>query len=158
MKISFDSSTLDLTPSGKNYNVMVGDKSSLVEIIKSENGKSDLLIDGQHITAYVSLDGAKRWVTVNGKTFLLTKSSGTKRGGGKHEHSGNLSAPMPGQIRAVNVKEGEAVTKGQTLVVLEAMKMEIRVQAPRDGLVSSVSVQVGQTVEREQALIEIKEN
>ena len=158
MKISFDSSTLDLTPSGKNYNVMVGDKSSLVEIIKSENGKSDLLIDGQHITAYVSLDGAKRWVTVNGKTFLLTKSSGTKRGGGKHEHSGNLSAPMPGQIRAVNVKEGDAVTKGQTLVVLEAMKMEIRVQAPFDGVVKSVAVEVSQIVEREQALIEIKEN
>jgi len=158
MKISFDSSTLDLTPSGKNYNVMVGDKSSLVEIIKSENGKLDLLIDGKNITAYVSSDGAKRWVTVNGQTFVLTKSSGTKRGGGKHEHSGKLSAPMPGQIRAVNVKESEAVTKGQTLVVLEAMKMEIRIQAPRDGIVSSVSVEVGQTVEREQSLVEIKES
>jgi len=158
MKINFENTTLDLTPSGKNYNVTVGEKSSFVEIIKSENGKLDLLIDGKYVTTYVSSDGAKRWVTVNGQTFVLTKSSGTKRGGGKHEHSGNLSAPMPGQIRAVNVKEGEAVTKGQTLVVLEAMKMEIRIQAPRDGIVSSVSVEVGQTVEREQALIEIKEN
>ena len=155
MKINFENATLDLIPSGKNYNVSVGEKSSFVEIIRSENGKLDLLIDGKHVSAYVSSDGAKRWVTVNGQTFVLTKSSGTKRGGGKHEHSGELSAPMPGQVRAVNVKEGDAVTKGQTLLVLEAMKMEIRIQAPMDGIVDKLSVKVGQTVEREQILIEI---
>ena len=155
MKINFENATLDLIPSGKNYNVSVGEKSSFVEIIRSENGKLDLLIDGKHVSAYVSSDGAKRWVTVNGQTFVLTKSSGTKRGGGKHEHSGELSAPMPGQVRAVNVKEGDAVTKGQTLLVLEAMKMEIRIQAPMDGIVDKLSVKVGQTVEREQILIEM---
>src|SRR5487761_2003594 len=111
MKINFENISLDLTPSGKNYNVSAGEKSSFVEITKSENGKLDLLIDGKHVTAYVSSDGAKRWVTVNGQTFVLTKSSGVKRGSGKHEHSGELSEPMPGQIRAVNVKQGDTVTK-----------------------------------------------
>ena len=158
MKINFDNTALDLTPSGKSNRVTLDDKTFDAEILRAENGKLGLLIDGQHVTAYVSADGAKRWVTVDGQTFVLTKSSGTRRGGGKHEHSGELSAPMPGQIRAVNVKAGDAVTKGQTLVVLEAMKMEIRVQAPRDGLVSSVSVEVGQTVEREQILVVIKDN
>jgi biotin carboxyl carrier protein len=62
---------------------------------------------------------------------------------------------MPGQVRAVNVAEGESVTKGQTLLVLEAMKMEIRVSAPRDGVVGKLLVQQGQTVDREQVLIEI---
>ena len=62
---------------------------------------------------------------------------------------------MPGQVRAVNVSEGDAVTKGQTLLVLEAMKMEIRVHAPRDGVVKKLLVKQGQTVEREQILIEI---
>ena len=65
---------------------------------------------------------------------------------------------MPGQVRAVNVAEGESVTKGQTLLVLEAMKMEIRIQAPRDGKVAKLFVQQGQTVEREQMLIEIEES
>jgi 3-methylcrotonyl-CoA carboxylase alpha subunit len=65
---------------------------------------------------------------------------------------------MPGQIRALNVSEAEAVTKGQTLLVLEAMKMEIRVQAPRDGVVKKLFVEQGQTVEREQVLIEIEES
>jgi biotin carboxyl carrier protein len=65
---------------------------------------------------------------------------------------------MPGQVRAVNVGEGEAVTKSQTLLVLEAMKMEIRIHAPQDGVVKKLFVQQGQIVEREQALIEIEES
>ena len=63
---------------------------------------------------------------------------------------------MPGQVRAVNVGEGEMVTKGQTLMVLEAMKMEIRIQATMDGKVAKLLVKQGQTVEREQVLIEIE--
>jgi biotin carboxyl carrier protein len=56
----------------------------------------------------------------------------------------------------VNVSEGEAVVKGQTLMVLEAMKMEIRIQATQTGVVGKVLVKQGQTVEREQVLVEIQ--
>jgi biotin carboxyl carrier protein len=62
---------------------------------------------------------------------------------------------MPGQIRAVSVNEGDTVTKGQTLLLLEAMKMEIRIQSPQDGVVRKLFVEQGQTVEREQLLVEI---
>jgi pyruvate carboxylase subunit B len=56
----------------------------------------------------------------------------------------------------VNVEEGETVSKGQTLLVLEAMKMEIRIHAPREGVIQKLFVKQGQTVEREQILIEIE--
>jgi len=157
MKSTFENTSVDLTPSGKGYAATVGDKSVFVEVLRAENGKLDLFIDGQRVIAYVSSDGAKRWVTVNGQTLMLTQSSGAKRSGVRHDHVGELAAPMPGQVRAVNVKEGDIVTKGQTLLVLEAMKMEIRVQAPFDGMVKSVAVKIGQTVEREQILVEIVE-
>jgi len=158
MKSTFDNTTIELTPTGKSQRVSVGKKTVDVEIIRTgaEKGRLDILIDGERVTAYVSSDNAKRWVTINGRTYLLTKHSGTKRSGGKHDHSGELTAPMPGQIRAVNVSEGDAVTKGQTLIVLEAMKMEMKIQAPGDGVVSSISVKVGQTVEREQTLIKVE--
>lgn len=159
MKIIFDhfsaSYTVDLIPSGKSYRAVLGDRSADVEIIRAKNGQLELLIEGERVTAFVSSDGAKRWVTVNGRTIVLTKSSGTKRSGGKRDHTGELTAPMPGQVRSVNVGEGDIVTKGQTLLVLEAMKMEIRIQSPMDGMVKSVAVKQGQTVEREQILVEI---
>ena len=58
-------------------------------------------------------------------------------------------------VRAVLVTEGEQVRKGQTLAVIEAMKMENKLSAPFDGTVKKINLVVGQTVEREQALIEI---
>lgn len=121
-----------------------------------------MLLDGQRVTAYVSSDGEKRWVTVKGQTFLLTKTPSTKTSsktsGARLDHTGELTAPMPGQVRAVNVNEGDAVIKGQTLLVLEAMKMEIRIQAPRGGMVKKLLVKQGQTVEREQVMVEIEGN
>ena len=163
MKISFDHNSetisLDLTPAGKSYRLVLGEKTVEVEILRAEGSRLDLLIDGERVTAYVSSENAKRWVTVNGQTLVFTKSSGARsRGHGGHHAAGELTAPMPGQVRAVNVSEGEAVKKGQTLLVLEAMKMEIRIHAPQDGTVKKLFVQQGQTVEREQILIEIEED
>lgn len=159
MKSKFNDISLETTSNGKDYQIVIGDKTISVEILRSENGRLDLLLDGQRVTAYISSDGAKRWVTVGGQTFILTKSTaGARRSQHGHHAQDELTAPMPGQVRAVNVTEGESVTKGQTLLVLEAMKMEIRVAAPRDGVVGKLFVQQGQTVEREQVLVEIKEN
>jgi biotin carboxyl carrier protein len=157
MKLSFDNTTVELTPTGKSYRATIGAKTFDVEIIQTKDGKLDLLIDGQRVTAYVSSENAKRWVTVYGQTFVLTRSSGSRqRAGGHHHAAGELTAPMPGQVRAVNVSEGDSVTKGQTLLVLEAMKMEIRIQASMDGKVVKLFVRQGQTVEREQALVEVE--
>ncbi|MBE7536457.1 MAG: biotin/lipoyl-binding protein [Anaerolineales bacterium] len=148
---------INLIPTGKSHRAAMGDKTVNVEILRAENGKLDLLIDGERVVAFISADGAKRWVTINGRTFMLTKQSGVrKRGGGGQQSAGGLTAPMPGQVRAVNVSEGESVTKGQTLLVLEAMKMEIRIQAPMDGVVKKLLVKQGQTVEREQTLITVE--
>lgn len=163
MKFSFDHNsetiTIDFTPMGKSYRATIGEKTIDVEIIRADADawKLDLLIDGERVIAYVSSDNAKRWVTVNGQTFVLTKSSGARRRGTGHDHASELAAPMPGQVRSVNVSEGEVVTKGQTLLVIEAMKMEIRIQASRDGVIKKLFVSQGQTVEREQILVEIEE-
>jgi biotin carboxyl carrier protein len=164
MKITFENQTLDLTPLEKGFTATIGNKTVNVEMVGSDReqelgGKLELLIDGKRLIAYVSSDNAKRWVTINGQTCVLTKSASGRRSSYGHQHAaGELTAPMPGQIRAVNVSEGESVTKGQTLLVIEAMKMEIRVQAPRDGMVKKLFVEQGQTVEREQILVEIEEN
>jgi biotin carboxyl carrier protein len=161
VKFSFEHNSVsipvDLIQSGKSYRATIGDQEFNVEIIQARDGKLELLIDGKRLTAYVSSDNAKRWVTVDGQTLVLTKSSGARRGSqAGHHAAGELTAPMPGQIRAVNVSEGDAVAKGQTLLVLEAMKMEIRIHAPQDGTVKKLFVEQNQTVEREQVLIEIE--
>ena len=159
MKFVFEgNSEANLTPTGRTYRATVGEKTFEVEVLQAKDGRLDLLIDGKRLTAYVSSENAKRWATLNGQTRVLTKPAGAERKSTGHEHASELAAPMPGQVRAVNVSEGDSVTKGQTLLVLEAMKMEIRIQARRDGKVMKLLVQPGQTVEREQVLIEIEAN
>jgi biotin carboxyl carrier protein len=159
MKLTFNDTALDISSNGKVFTVTLDDKTIQAEVLYTENGKLDLLIDGKRITAYVSSDNAKRWVTINGQTLVLTKSSGAPtRGHGGHHATGELTAPMPGQVRAVNVSEGDAVKKGQTLLVLEAMKMEIRIHSPQDGVVKKLFVKQGQTVEREQTLIDLEDS
>ena len=70
---------------------------------------------------------------------------------------GGLNAPMPGTVLAVHVEVGDVVTKGTTLLILEAMKMEHSISAPFDGQVVDILVNVGQQVENGAALLVIDE-
>ena len=65
----------------------------------------------------------------------------------------SVSAPMPGNILAVNVKVGDKVEKGAVLCILEAMKMENEVMAPDAGTVTSVTVSKGSTVQAGDVLV-----
>jgi len=172
MKTQFDHNSqtysLDLALNGKTATITIEGKAYTAEILRSDNDGIDIRLpapvvgqvsgsESARASAFISTDGAKRWVTVNGQTWVLTKSSGGRKSSGHGAHAaGELVSPMPGQVRAVQVAEGDSVTKGQTLIIIEAMKMEIKVTAPREGKVKSLKARQGQTVEREQILAEIE--
>lgn len=69
--------------------------------------------------------------------------------------SGELSikAPMPGLVVSIPVSEGQSVSAGQTVIVLESMKMQNELKAPREGVVQRISVQAGQSVEQGKLLV-----
>jgi len=68
-----------------------------------------------------------------------------------------ILSPMPGLVRLVSVVEGASVAKGDPLVTMEAMKMELSLTAPRDGKVSSVTVAAGDQVNEGILLVELEE-
>jgi len=74
------------------------------------------------------------------------------------EAPGSLHAPMPGKVVSVDVAVGDTVRKGQTLVVLEAMKMEHAIGSPDDGTVAEVKVSAGQQVDRGALLVVVVES
>lgn len=140
---------------GAGYRVRVGDRSYTVRLSRSDNGVLTLHVDGRRVRAVVAPDGARRWVAVDGETYVLEPSTGRKaaRAGTGQD---TLTAAMPGQVAVVQVQAGDEVEKGQTLVLLEAMKMELHVTAPHAGKVKAVHVKRGDVVKRGQNLVEVE--
>ena len=148
--------TIDMASGAKIQQAAFGGKTVTVELLRADGPRLDLLIDGQPCSAFVTSDGDKRWVTVNGQTLLLVSASGARRVSAHPAQSEDrLTAQMAGLVRAVMVAEGQPVKKGQTLAVIEAMKMENKLSAPFDGVVKTIKLKVGQSVERDQLLVEI---
>ena len=80
--------------------------------------------------------------------FAFSLSSSHTADAGGAGGSGSIFSPMPGKVIAVKVKAGDTVTKGQALLILEAMKMEHTLTAPFDGKVASLNAsEGGQAVE-----------
>ena len=71
-------------------------------------------------------------------------------------HDGEIEAPMPGKVTAVEVSRGEKVVNGQRLLTLEAMKMEHALTAPFDGTVAELAATAGQQVKEGQLLVKVE--
>lgn len=128
-----------------------------MQAVPTADGGLRLTLDGERFTVYTAAQGNNRHVSVGGNSYTLTvPDARTARRRGASA-GGDLTAQMPGQIVSVLVAEGDIVTRGQPLVILEAMKMEIRATAPSDGQVKRLLVQKGDVVERGQRLVEIEE-
>lgn len=114
--------------------------------------KGRLCVDGhQFLPYFVSVSQKGFWVTLGGQTYVFERA---KKVGSADASHGGFTAPMPGKIVKVAVSEQEAVTEGTVLVILEAMKMEHRIDAPGAGVVSAVHVQEGQLVDQGMTLLE----
>lgn len=118
-----------------------------------ELGPGEYLIreNGVQHRCVVARDGDERWIWVDGHVHHLQIASDTRpraTGG-----SGALNSPMPGQVLKVLVQPGDTVRKNQTLVVLEAMKMQYEMMSPRDGIVATVHAREGTQVPGGVALV-----
>ena len=147
-------------PQGDGYLVTVDGETYRVQVIHARAG--ELVLEGARFgrqRAQVAAQGAERWVALpgapNAGPFELTEPTrAVRRRAGLDGHDA-LTAQMPGVVRQVLVAPGDTVVRGQVLVVLEAMKMEIKVTAPRAGRVQAVTVVAGQTAERGQVLVDL---
>lgn len=153
-RLGEDERTVFVEKNGEQYLVRVGERVFAISAHTGEGGRLDLCVDGRRQRAYVARQGDYTHLWLDGVVWTLTKAAQRRRAQ-RHDAAGSLEAAMPGRVLDVLVAEGDAVQRGDTLVLLEAMKMELRIQAGGDGVVSKVLVQPGQVVERGQRLVEI---
>ncbi len=118
-----------------------------------KEGRVLVEVDGSPRLAHVSRIGDTWWVHVNGRTHVVHLH---ERGSSATDITkGALTAPMPGTVVELHVKQGQRVREGQVLMVLEAMKMEHKITSPKAGEVTMVNYEQGDRVEMGSVLVEI---
>jgi biotin carboxyl carrier protein len=138
-----------------SYTAVVGERTYTFQAEAVNNGGWLLTFGARRELVYSAAQGGQRHINVDGRDFTLAIPDTRGRARRQSGSGGDLTAQMPGQVIEVLVAVGETVTRGQTLVVLEAMKMEIRIAAPGDGTVKRLLVARGDVVERGQLLLEV---
>lgn len=146
--------------------VVIDNKAVKWDIIKLETNSFNIIYNNKSYNAQVLEASGKTKsfkIRVNNKVYDLQVKDrydellaelGINSGNGSKIHQ--VKAAMPGKVLEVNVKPGDVVKQGDSLLVLEAMKMENIIKSPEDGTVKSCEVKVGVTVSKNQILITFK--
>ncbi len=119
----------------------VNDQPFRADIEKIDENLYVILHNHHRLRAHIARTKTQIYVHIHGENYVFEKNEGggsrrrsAERGSDEH----TVSAPMPGKILKMLVKDGQAVSKNATLFILEAMKMENEVKAPRDGVVKKI--------------------
>ena len=113
-------------------------------------------IDGVQQRYRMCQDGKQSWLQWQGHSVCFEDATHSAAGTSDQAGSGQIRAPMDGAVIEVCTKTGDAVKRGQVLVIMEAMKMEHSLKADCDGTVESADLAVGSQVKRQQLLVSIK--
>ena len=147
---------VSLRPEGAGYRMITPEAGLSVQGARDDQGRLRAVIGGAAITAGLAFDGATVTLFLPEGPSVLSWIDPLDAAGELDDVGGRLTAPMPGKIISVQVKDGDVVARGAPLVVLEAMKMEHTIAAPGDGRVAKVHYQVGDLVEEGADLLEFE--
>lgn len=138
----------------QNESIVVkeGDEAHLFEAIARDGVNISAVVDGCRLGAVVHQTGAAVTI-IEDQTHRVAELDPMRSAGEEESGAGRLTAPMPGKVSAVYVAPGDAVTEGQALMILEAMKMEHTIVAPMDGVIESIRYSVGDQVAEGQDLV-----
>jgi biotin carboxyl carrier protein len=147
-----------LSRSGLVYRLHVGDTCLPVALVTRGEHAYELTVRDVKERVYVASRGDDVYVQLDGETYLLRYRHSLERFAGQAEEENETvaRAPMPGAVVTVAVKQGEAVRRGQGLLVIESMKMEMTIAAPFDGTVQTLHVAVGQTIDQDAPLVTLE--
>lgn len=147
---------LSLRCDGPVWRVEVGGRDIPVRLEPIRDGRVAAEVNGQRLRGHAAIRGGRVEIALGARRLAFARpdaaGSGDRAGAG-----GRVLAPMPGLIREVLVEEGATVTKGQTLAILEAMKMQHRISAPCDGSVTRLATSAGDQVAAGHVLMCVEE-
>lgn len=165
--VAVDGREFDITVEYRSERYYATADSKTYEITRNSLGdtRSLMLIDNQSLDVDITTNGGNgdrvlfmrgREIPVSIEDYHLAQMR--KAAGLSHSHAveANVKAPMPGLVIGIKVSTGDRVSKGQPLIVIEAMKMENIIKAKADGVVKSIHATKGSSVEKGDLLLELE--
>jgi len=140
---------------GAVVRIRIGDRELAAEFKPSTDGSGVLMIDGRRYPVFSARGRDSILVSVGPASFEFKPAEAASRRRARGLAATEVTAPMPGKILKVLVRDGDLVDAGQPLVVIEAMKMETTLAAESAAMVKQVRVEEGQTVDHGAVLIEL---
>ena len=122
---------------------------------QTQSGRYSVVVNGSRYNVEVS-EGFNDSIQVKSITEVEGKSVKSAKSSVAGATENDIVASLPGAVHKILVSAGDHVKKGQAIVVLEAMKMEIEVKAPKDGIIGSIEVSKGQSVANNQVVARFK--
>lgn len=146
-----------LSRAKSGYRLHVGDRVLPVQLHREDDDTHVLTVAGHSEPLLLAVRGDAVHIHLDGTTYLLSYRDPLDRlaerlHGAAEDH---LQAPMPGNIVAIHVAAGDAVSRGQALLIMESMKMETTIIASRDGVVACIHFEKGQSFERDALLLSL---
>jgi biotin carboxyl carrier protein len=131
--------------------------SDMLDVARIGAGMYRVVVNGRAEVVWTVRTPSERWAFWNGRVFTIKVDRERSRAGraGAEAHQ-SLTAPMPATVLKVLVTPGTPVRKGDTLMILEAMKMELPVRATADGTVRVISCREGELVQAGAPLAELE--
>jgi biotin carboxyl carrier protein len=111
---------------------------------------------GRQWRVAIAGDTTATWVFVDGQVMRIEAPTGRDRPPGKGRGDGGVMSPMPASVVAIRTAVGQTVNEGDTVILLEAMKMELPIRAPRSGRVTALHCAKGDLVQPGVNLLEIE--
>ena len=138
---------------GGNWRLRIGDRSVTATAGRRPDGRLAVVLDGRRFNVFANHLGESVVIRHDGETYRFHLPDPMSADAEDDDAGGRLVAPIPGQVTQVFAKPDTAVTRGQVLIVLEAMKTVFRLAAPADGVVATVNCQPGDSVVEGQLLV-----
>jgi biotin carboxyl carrier protein len=159
-RLNDETYSISLDKSENGYTLTVGDQSLPLNVERFDENTLMLITDGVKKILHVAKTDGKIFVQLDGKVHILEdvlaeEESGSAGGAEIVDGVQKIVAPMPGKLVKITVSEGEKVSKGTTVCIVEAMKMENVVQAKLDGVAKNISFKAGDLVDTENPILEI---
>jgi biotin carboxyl carrier protein len=150
---------IDVDKKGDDYLFTIEGKKYRVNAQPLANGSFAFFVGDRSYVAHVSNGEGGKHLAIGGRNFFIEgdQEDGDRQAGAgaSTQTDGKVESPMPGNIVAVNVKEGDTVAADQAVVVIESMKMQNEITSPIAGEVGKVNCSVGDQVNFGDVLVEI---